>query len=413
MALMKCCSSSSLRRLWWLRTSAPSLCLRRHSTGEENSSSRSSLEERGPFASRLKSRGVMRVEGEDTFRFLQGLLSNDLRRLQQEPPPSEAPLPTPNQPVALVQPLYTALLNSQGRFLFDLFLYRPAHITDRLNQRGSAPGSDGSPTLLCDVDATTIDELLEHLRKHKLRAKVDFENVSKELSVWQRYGGSLLQGNPDNKDAEVKNHGWGAASDPAAQASVEGNSNGYSWFKDPRLGDLGYRGVFPSDTIPPLVEADKEVDEIYYLLMRLELGVAEGCSEISKEKAIPLEYNLAWLNAISFEKGCYVGQELIARTHHRGVIRKRIMPIKFVNDAGEDVEQVVMPGAEIFDSTTQKKVGDVTTVVGSRGLGLIRLEAALKDASQLAVKDTSGVRVRIYKPKWWPADWCPDDMRQS
>jgi len=51
--------------------------------------------------------------------------------------------------------------------------------------------------------------------------------------------------------------------------------------------------------------------------------------------AIALEYNLAGLNAIDFDKGCYVGQELIARTHHRGVIRKRVMPLNFVQANGE------------------------------------------------------------------------------
>lgn len=60
------------------------------------------------------------------------------------------------------------------------------------------------------------------------------------------------------------------------------------------------------------------------------------CSFDSGE-AIPLEYNLAGLNAISFEKGCYIGQELIARTHHRGVIRKRLMPMKFVDENGKGI----------------------------------------------------------------------------
>lgn len=394
------------RRLsWWRSTLGPPL--------RRNSSGGSSVEERGPYASRLKSRGVVRFEGPDTFRFLQGLVSNDLKRLEQEPPPSEAAVPTPNQPVALAQPLYAALLNPQGRFLFDLFFYRPVRPADRLGERGSGPGSNGAPTLLCDVDTSTLNELLDHLRKHKLRAKVEFEDISKDLSIWQRYGGSLTQDNPDNEDAEIKSSGWGAASDPAAQASIEGNSKGYCWFKDPRCRALGFRGVFPSDTIPPLVEADKEVDEVYYLLLRLELGIAEGCSEISKEKANPLEYNLAWLKAISFEKGCYIGQELIARTHHRGVIRKRLMPINFITEAGEEVQQMAGPGAEIIDTTTQKKVGDVTTVLGSRGLGVIRLEAAHRGAAQLVVKGLNGVHVKLYRPKWWPADWCPEELQQN
>lgn len=61
-----------------------------------------------------------------------------------------------------------------------------------------------------------------------------------------------------------------------------------------------------------------------------------SCSHISliSGEAMPLEYNFAGLNAISFDKGCYVGQELIARTHHRGVIRKRLLPLRFLNDNG-------------------------------------------------------------------------------
>lgn len=55
-------------------------------------------------------------------------------------------------------------------------------------------------------------------------------------------------------------------------------------------------------------------------------------------EAIPLEYNFAGLNAISFEKGCYIGQELIARTHHRGVIRKRLMPLIFEDENGQGMD---------------------------------------------------------------------------
>jgi len=58
-------------------------------------------------------------------------------------------------------------------------------------------------------------------------------------------------------------------------------------------------------------------------------------------EAIPLEYNLAGLNAISFDKGCYIGQELIARTHHRGVIRKRLMPMKFVDEKGQGIMKLL------------------------------------------------------------------------
>ena len=64
-----------------------------------------------------------------------------------------------------------------------------------------------------------------------------------------------------------------------------------------------------------------------YLSHRLQVGVAEGPGEVPKEACTPLEYNLDYLNGVSFTKGCYLGQELTARTHHTGVIRKRVVPI--------------------------------------------------------------------------------------
>jgi folate-binding protein YgfZ len=147
-------------------------------------------------------------------------------------------------------------------------------------------------------------------------------------------------------------------------------------------------------------------------------------------EAIPLEYNFAGLNAISFEKGCYIGQELIARTHHRGVIRKRLIPLKFVdeNDKGinsvlnnakssiccrmiilplvsPELEQAVAPGSDVVDEVSGKKVGTVSTALGSRGMGLLRLEDALKQNSSLAISDNKDVRVKAIKPDWWPAEW--------
>ena len=57
------------------------------------------------------------------------------------------------------------------------------------------------------------------------------------------------------------------------------------------------------------------------------LGVAEGGEDLPTGKCFPMEYNLDYLKGVSFHKGCYIGQELTARTHHTGVIRKRILPI--------------------------------------------------------------------------------------
>lgn len=164
-------------------------------------------------------------------------------------------------------------------------------------------------------------------------------------------------------------------------------------------------------------------------------------------EAIPLEYNLAGLNAISFDKGCYVGQELVARTHHRGVIRKRLLPLRFLNDRGEgnllhslhlifvpisfflfvllclgisqalyfcssEMEQNVSPGSEVMDTASHKKVGTVTTALGCRGLGLLRLEDAFKGSGTLSIQGQENVKVEAIRPDWWPADWFLEHQRQ-
>ena len=121
--------------------------------------------QRWPYASKLSSRGVVRFQGPDTFRFLQGLVSNDLKRLEQEPPPSEVALPTINRPSALCPPIYAALLSPQGRFLFDLVFYhppRPSHVLDRT---GAGPGASSPRPIYCDVDVSVLDELFNHIKK--------------------------------------------------------------------------------------------------------------------------------------------------------------------------------------------------------------------------------------------------------
>ncbi|KAL8141332.1 hypothetical protein V2J09_007353 [Rumex salicifolius] len=379
----------------------------------------SSLENAGPLASRLKSRSVIRFRGPDTVKFLQGLLTNDLRRFgedavgerKNENPTST--IPTSNMPTASYPPVYSAMLTPQGRFLYDFFFYRRARSDQKLDGSGSGPGpGPGELELFADVDASVIDELLDTLKRYRLRSEVDIENVGEEYCCWQRYGGNLSD-NSFSEEPEAASVGWGGNVDRSAISSAHGNSMGWQWYNDPRLHCLGFRGIFPSNTTPPLVEADKETVEENYLLWRLEKGVAEGSNEIPKGDAIPLEYNLAGLNAISFDKGCYIGQELVARTHHRGVIRKRLLPLKFVNETGKEMEQRVVPGSDVTNPGSGKKVGSVTTALGSRGLGLLRLDEAFKGSGSLTIQGSQDVKVEVIKPGWWPADWARDYQEET
>ncbi|XP_077235507.1 glycine cleavage T-protein family [Tasmannia lanceolata] len=371
------------------------------------------LEESGPLASHLKTRSVIRFRGPDTIKFLHGLLTNDIRCFGESPREKISTLATPNLALESIPPVYSAMLTPQGRFLYDLFLYRSSRPSEKLDRTGSGPGSDPDEplTLFADVDATVLHELLDSFKKYRLRSKVEIENVSDEFSCWQRFGGQLSGKSSLAEEPEAAAVGWGGGVDHAGISATQGNSFGWRWFKDPRLSCLGFRGIFPSNTIPPLIESDKETNEEVYLLWRLEKGVAEGSTEIPKGEAIPLEYNLAGLNAISFNKGCYVGQESVARTHHRGVIRKRLLPMKFVNNSGEEVEQTVAPGSEVVDAASNKKVGTVTTALGCQGMGLLRLEEALKGSKVLSIKEQEDVKVEVILPKWWPVEWNPEHQQ--
>ncbi|KAF8662155.1 hypothetical protein HU200_056349 [Digitaria exilis] len=368
------------------------------------------------LACRLGSRAVVRFAGPEAVSFLHSLLTNDLLSAFAAAGAS-APqryAPTPNAPArGPAAPAYAALLTPQGRFLYDLFLYRPPPPSQMLDRTGSAPETgerpgeeEGEPKeVLADVDAVEVDELIACFRRYRLRSKVEIDNVSETFTCWQRFGHNVVHTDPSTQEPEAQSIGWGQGVDHAGESAAQGNGHGWQWLKDPRLDYLGYRGIFPADTIPPLVESDKEADERHYQLWRIENGIAEGSTEIPKGEAIPLEYNLAALNAISFVKGCYIGQELIARTHHRGVIRKRLMPMKFVDENGQELEQAVAPGSEVVDEGSGKKIGTVNTALGSRGMGLLRLEEALKQGSSLRIGDNRDVRVQAIRPDWWPAEW--------
>ncbi|KAK4435122.1 putative transferase, mitochondrial [Sesamum alatum] len=376
-------------------------------------STQTPLQSAGPMACLLKTRSVIRFKGPETIKFLQGLVTNDVRSLDEPEPAAENTF-TPNMPVCVTPPVYAAMLTPQGRFLYDFFLYRAPRTDEKLDRTGSGPGPDpGDLEIFADVDGSVMDELLATLKRYRLRSKVDIENVAEDFSCWQRFGGKLPEKSSSLEESEGDSVGWGGNVDLTGVSASRGSSLGWQWNKDPRLACLGYRGIFPSNATPPLVEADKETDEGNFLLWRLEKGVAEGPAEIPKGEAIPLEYNLAGLNAISFDKGCYIGQELIARTHHRGVIRKRLIPLRFLHEDGKEAEQKVAPGSEVIDSTSQKKVGTVTTAIGSRGLGLLRLEEAFKGSGSLTIKGQEDVNIETIRPKWWPSEWFLDHQQQS
>src|SRR5690606_13970341 len=108
-------------------------------------------------------------------------------------------------------------------------------------------------------------------------------------------------------------------------------------YVDPRLAGLGARALLPHDAAADLLcEAGLEPgDPEEYDRLRLRLGVPDGSRDLPIEKAILLENGFDELNGVDWQKGCYIGQELTARTKYRGLVRKRLLPVDIEGAAPE------------------------------------------------------------------------------
>jgi len=232
----------------------------------------------------LRNRAVLCVEGADAFKFLQGLITNDVSLVRAG---------------SSRRSLFAAMLNSQGRILYDLFVYPWKSL------KTTSTISDLDSSFLLECDASLANEVMQHMLRYKLRSKIVISDLSNEFHVWSLFGLDL---NKENCLGDYSSH----------------------WYPDPRVFPLlGWRGIFPAFSPPPypssisLIQMDHWVYQVYRMLH----GIPEGSSEFWCGHSLPQESNLDLLNAISYEKGCYLGQEFIARTKRSGVIRKRLFPM--------------------------------------------------------------------------------------
>jgi tRNA-modifying protein YgfZ len=223
----------------------------------------------------LPNRGLIKVSGPDRHTFLQGLISNDVNLLDTQPC------------------VYACLLTAQGKFLHDFFL------TEK----------DDIIFIDCEGGARTED-LARRLKMFKLRSKVEIE-VEPSHKVYGIYNTS----SPGSS-------GGCTAGFPA----FAGNDEIY---KDPRHLEMGYR----SFTKPTGTEQPFEIWDRHRIL----LTIPDGSRDMIIEKSTLMESNIDQLNGISFEKGCYVGQELTARMHYRALVKKRLQTVK-LNELPEGAE---------------------------------------------------------------------------
>ena len=233
--------------------------------------------------------------------------------------------------------LYAALLSPQGKIGFDFFLV------------------EGDGAILLDVATDARDALLKKLKLYRLRAKVEIE-ARDEHGIYAALGTHHPPTRPT----------------PYSARAVT--------FADPRLAGLPARSIGAVAEMPAGMPGAAT-----YHALRLELGVPEG-GDFGFEKIFALDGGLDELHAISFEKGCYVGQELTARMKHRATSRKRPVPVMGAGD-------LPLPGTAV---TQGSEIGEIIAAHGARGFASVRLDKW--DAAQPA--QSGDVVVTLIKPNW-------------
>jgi folate-binding protein YgfZ len=289
-------------------------------------------------AALLPDRGVVKVDGDDARKFLNGLVTSDIAKMTPE------------------AASFTALLTPQGKIIVDFILTE-------------APPTDGGGFFL-DCPRALAPTLLQRLNFYKLRAKVMIEDLSETLGVLAVWDG-----------------------DAATEYGL--------CYRDPRLAALGLRCM-----LPPHLAADAAADlgaELVeasaYEAHRIALGVPRGGLDFIYGDAFPHETDMDQFGGVDFDKGCFVGQEVVSRIEHRGTARSRVVPVAFDGFAPEAGTPVSAGG---------KAVGTFGSGAQGRGLAMLRLDRVGDAVAAGEPLVAGGVQIRLVKPAWAQFAW-PDE----
>lgn len=270
----------------------------------------------------LTARGVIKVSGADAKKFLQDIITNDVNKAVDG------------------HAIHAGMLTPQGKILFDFFLL------------------DMGGHFLLECARENVADLIKRLTFYKLRAAVEFEDLSGARKVWAA---------------------WNGAPDTHAEAIA---------YTDPRLEILGLRIIAPvSLDMSGGCELASEDD---YHALRIALGVPEADKDYELGDTFPHEADYDLLEGVDFHKGCYVGQEVVSRMQHRGTARKRIVPARG--------KAPLTQGAKI--TSGDAAIGMLGSVAGNSGLATVRLDRAQKAADKGYPLMAGNVEITLIQPGW-------------
>lgn len=281
----------------------------------------------------LFDRGVISVSGEEARPFLHGLVTQTIETLK----PGAA--------------TFAALLTPKGKVLFDFLVL--------------AREQD----FLLDGPRDQLGDLVRRLAMYKLRAKVEIADVADQTAV-------------------------AALWDDAESGAMP---TGVSAFTDPRLSALGRRLIAPEDKLRAAAARRSWTlaERADYEAHRIALGVPEIGKDYQSGDVFAHDACIDQLGGIDFHKGCYVGQEVVSRMHHRGTARKRFVAVR-----GSGLPE---PGAAMTAGSTN--LGKLTSVAGDSGLALIRIDRAGEALSRGEAIKAGEAVVELMRPDWAAFDF--------
>jgi folate-binding protein YgfZ len=255
--------------------------------------------------------------GVDAEKFLQGQTTNDIIKNQYS---------------------YNFILNNQGRYLFDFFVYR-----------------ESNESLYLDIHTDSALALIKRLSMYKLRSDFELKNISEAFaSIYSNelYADSIFS------------------------------------LKDPRCDYLGFRSMVEKSKLSGEINYSKNL----YINDKYKYAVIDGNPDMIYEKSIPIEYGADDMHAVDYQKGCYIGQEVISRAKYQGVIRKKIYKLEF----GTEIA-LISQGAVITD-LDGNKIGIVCSYHEKIAIAQLREEKYLGLVEKVAIVE--GQSADILTPLW-------------
>ena len=238
-----------------------------------------------------------------------------------------------------------ALLSPQGKILFDFIVFE-------------APEDAGGGYFL-DVLKPYAPDLARRLGFYKLRAKVVIDDRSDALAVVA---------------------GWDGAPLPPDDAGLVA--------QDTRLPSLGWRAIVAAEDVPEFTSVDARA----YHARRIRLGVPEGGRDFLFGDAFPHEALMDQLQGVDFDKGCYIGQEVVSRMQHRGTARTRLVPALYEGGFAAEAGHEVTAG--------ERAIGRTGSGAEGRGLVMIRLDRAADAVATGQTIRGGGIALALEKPDW-------------